>query len=513
MRARFIKPVITNNVCDDDQVVADEPLSPAARLFQSTELNCSIIIVLGSNTIIDVDAVKSGFMNSMVKHPRFSSLFVKDDQNGGQMSWRRTKVDIHKHVFAPELDPNMELPDKFVEDYASNLTKTGLDLAKPLWELHVLNVKTSDANATAILKLHHSIGDGISIMSLFLASSRKASDLESLPTLPKTKRPTSFWNNCHGFWGVLFTIWTMILMVFNTLVDVMNFAATALFLRDTDTPLKGTSVDIGLSCKRIVHRIVSLDDIKIVKSAMNTTINDVLLGITMAGLSRYLNGKYATRSYSDERDQITGSKNGNYLPANIRLRSTLLYNLRPSTGIESLAEMMEKDSKVRWGNLIGYVLLPITIALPDDPLDYVRKAKAIVDRKKFSFEAICSYSVGRFILELFGLKRTAAVMHKTISNTTMSFSNVVGPREEISFYGHHLSYIAPSVYGQPQALTVHWQSYGEKMILVLTVDPDVIPDYNNLCTDFEASLKLIKDAVIQGGAAVPLQAKTGHKQD
>lgn len=500
MRGRFIKPVVTKNISDDQHVVADEPLSPAARLFHSTQLNCSIIIVLGSNSIIDVDAVKSGFMNSMVKHPRFSSLFVTDDKNGEKMSWRRTKVDIHKHVFAPELDPNIELADKFVEDYASNLTNTGLDLAKPLWELHILNVKTSDANATAILKLHHSIGDGISIMSLFLASSRKASDLESLPSLPKTKRPTSFWNNHHGFWGPIFTICTMILMVFNTFVDVMNFAATALFLKDTDTPLKATSKDIGLSRKRIVHKIVSLDDIKLVKSAMNTTINDVLLGITMAGLSRYLNGKY-------------GSKNGNYLPANIRFRSTLLYNVRPSAGIESLAEMMEKESKVRWGNLIGYVLLPITIALPDDPLDYVRKAKAIVDRKKFSFEAICSYSVGRFILELFGLKKTAAVMHKIISNTTMSFSNVVGPREEISFYGHQLSYIAPSVYGQPQALTVHWQSYGEKMILVLTVDPDVIPDYKDLSADFEASLKLIKDAVIQGGAAIPVQAKTGHKQD
>ncbi|KAK1399440.1 O-acyltransferase WSD1-like [Heracleum sosnowskyi] len=513
MKPRFIKPVITKNIGDDHVVADDEPLSPAARLFQSTELNCSIIIVLGSNSIIDVDAVKSGLMNSMVKHPRFSSLFVIDDKNGGQMSWRRTEVDIHKHVFALELDPNMELPDQFVEDYASNLTKTGLDPAKPLWELHVLNVKTSDANATAILKLHHSIGDGISIMSLFLASSRIASDLESLPSLPKPKRPTSFWNNCRGFWGILFTIWTVIMMVFNTFVDVMNFAATALFLKDTDTPLKGTSEKIGLSRKRMVHRIISLDDIKLVKSAMNTTINDVLLGITMAGLSRYLNGKYATRSYPNEMDQITGSKNGNHLPENIRFRSTLLYNLRPSTGIESLAEMMEKESKVRWGNLIGYVLLPITIALPDDPLDYVRKAKAIVDRKKFSFEALCTYSVGRFILDLFGLKQTAAVMYKTISNTTMSFSNVVGPREEISFYGHHLSYLAPSVYGQPQALTVHWQSYGEKMILVLTVDPDVIPDYNNLCTDFEASVKLIKDAVIQSKAAGTVQAKTGHKQD
>lgn len=66
--------------------------------------------------------------------------------------------------------------------------------------------------------------------------------------------------------------------------------------------------------------------------------------------------------------------------------------------------MMEKESKVRWGNWMGYVLLPISIALEDDPLDYIRKAKATIDRKKLSFEAICSFSVGRLILDLFGLK-------------------------------------------------------------------------------------------------------------
>lgn len=49
------------------------------------------------------------------------------------------------------------------------------------------------------------------------------------------------------------------------------------------------------------------------------------------------------------------------------------------------------------------------------------------------------------------------------------------------------------------ALTVHWHNYGEKMIFVLTVDPNVIPDYNNLCTNFEKSLQLIKEAVVQRG--------------
>nr|XP_017217931.1 PREDICTED: O-acyltransferase WSD1-like isoform X2 [Daucus carota subsp. sativus] len=438
MSEKFIEPIITRNISAGDHegtTMEDEPLSPSARLFQSPQLNLSVLIVLGSKTLIDANTVKYGLMNSSAQHPRFSSLLVTDDENGGRMSWRRTEVDIHEHVFTPDLNPNMELADDFVEEYISDLTSTRFDYAKPLWELHILNVKTSDANATAVLKLHHSIGDGISIMSLFLASTRKASDLESMPSVPKTRRQTSLLNNnCNGFWGILCTIWTLIMMLFNTFVDAVNFAATAFFLKDTDNPIKlRTPEDARFTRrKRILHRIVSLDDIKLVKSAMNATINDVLLGITMASISRYLNEKYASRS-DGYKQQHKASKEENNLPAKIRLRSTLMYNLRRQSTV---------------------------------------------------------------------IEQYAAMMHKIISNTTMAFSNVVGPREEISFYGHHVSFIAPSVFGHPQALTVHCQSYADKMILVLTVDPDVIPDYRTLSAEFEASLELIKNAVIERGLAV-----------
>lgn len=48
------------------------------------------------------------------------------------------------------------------------------------------------------------------------------------------------------------------------------------------------------------------------------------------------------------------------------------------------------------------------------------------------------------------IKQTAsALSHKIITNTTMCFSNLVGPLEEIEFYGHPMDYIAPSSYGQP----------------------------------------------------------------
>ncbi|KAK5818923.1 hypothetical protein PVK06_023873 [Gossypium arboreum] len=130
---------------------------------------------------------------------------------------------------------------------------------------------------------------------------------------------------------------------------------------------------------------VSLDDIKLVKNAMNTTINDVALGITQAGLSRYINKIYG----GNNKDE--GAIEMDNLPKKIHLRSTLLINIRPSAGIQPLADMMEKDAKAKWGNWIGYVLLLFTIAIRDDPLDYVRDAKATIDRKKRSLEAIFTF--------------------------------------------------------------------------------------------------------------------------
>ncbi|KAK2968080.1 hypothetical protein RJ640_000495, partial [Escallonia rubra] len=164
---------------------------------------------------------------------------------------------------------------------------------------------------------------------------------------------------------------------------------------------------------------------------------------------------------------------------------------------QALADMMEKESKVKWGNRISFVLLPFTIAIRDDPFLYIRDAKAVMDRKKLSYEAICTFRYAHLVFKLFGLKPVAALTHKIVSNTTLAFSNVVGPQEEISLYGHPVTYIAPTVYGHPLALTLHFQSYCDKLTISMAVDEDVIPDPHRLCNDLEESINIIKAAVLK----------------
>ncbi|KAK8487484.1 hypothetical protein V6N13_030873 [Hibiscus sabdariffa] len=161
-----------------------------------------------------------------------------------------------------------------------------------------------------------------------------------------------------------------------------------------------------------------------------------------------------------------------------------------------MADMMKKKSKAKWGNKFGFICVPFSIALENDPLDYLREAKAIVHRKKLSLQAFCTYLTNNFVVRLFGSKVSACLAYRVFSHTTMSISNVVGPVEEISFFGHPIAFIAPTVFGHPQALTIHFQSYVDKMSIVVAVDPNVISDPHLLCDDFQESLKLFKDAIV-----------------
>ena len=62
-----------------------------------------------------------------------------------------------------------------------------LDRSRPLWDMHILNVKTSDAEAVGVIRSHHSLGDGTSLISLLLACTHKTSDPKDT-VIPSLKR-------------------------------------------------------------------------------------------------------------------------------------------------------------------------------------------------------------------------------------------------------------------------------------------------------------------------------------
>lgn len=56
--------------------------------------------------------------------------------------------------------------------------------------------------------------------------------------------------------------------MWNTVVDVGYMIVTGLFLDDTETPIRAPA-GVEFRPRRVVYRTVSLDDMKVIKNAMN----------------------------------------------------------------------------------------------------------------------------------------------------------------------------------------------------------------------------------------------------
>lgn len=183
----------------------------------------------------------------------------------------RTEVNLEDHIIVPKLNlKEIKSPDKFVEDCLYNLSKSTLDKSKPLWEIHILNIEVSeDVKAIAIFRIHHSLGDGMSLISLVFALTRKSSDPTALPTIPCPKINTNKSIDRKGFlylWRLVVGLWMIITLFWNTCMDLLLFIATAWFLKDA-SPLKSSPTGANVP-RRIVYKIFSLDDMQLVKNAI-----------------------------------------------------------------------------------------------------------------------------------------------------------------------------------------------------------------------------------------------------
>uniref|UniRef100_A0ACD5TSE6 Uncharacterized protein n=1 Tax=Avena sativa TaxID=4498 RepID=A0ACD5TSE6_AVESA len=455
----------------------EEPMSPTGRML--ADVGFYIVVVMGLAEPVNLPVFRAGIETELLtRFPRFRSVQVTDESKGGKPRWVQTAVNVDDHIIVPTLNPAAVAsdPDKTVEDYVSSLSTLPMDRRRPLWEFHFLDFPTSEATSTAVLRLDHSIGDAMSIITLLMASSRSTADPARLPAMPPPprrtgaiyqRRPLSSPGYC------LVWIWSYFVLMWHTLLDVVLIVAMILFSSDPRTIF--TCEDDGrhneTRRKRFVHRTFSLDDVKFIKTVMNCTINDVLVGVTSAALSQYY-----------------FRKSGDIRTKRICLRSFLPVNTRPISSRQTYV------TKVETGNRVGSIVCPFYIALHDDPLEYVREAKMLMRRKKSSLEVMITQMAGELLVKYFGIKIGAFLFRRILTQTTILLSNVVGPAEQITLCGHPVAFLGISIYGQPQAVTVHYLTYGSSIKITLAVDDKQFPDCHKILDDFAESIKLIRNA-------------------
>ncbi|GJP40949.1 hypothetical protein CLOM_g606 [Closterium sp. NIES-68] len=342
-----------------------------------------------------------------------------------------------------------------------------------------------------------------------------------------------------GVVGVRRRAWQVALVLGNTLWHVAAFMAVLMWRADTDTCVKmkagkgkkgggavvqqpdggrggaeaGGGNGGGENGGRFVFGVsgpLSLSDISRVRRAFGATINDVSVTIISGGLDRYLQHHHAQAKEAGEPAPVVTSP----LPASVRLSALCLVNIRPTPGLQEMASMLAGRSKARWGNCLGTFLLPLPVhspsltkGLPNTEGANVkntdenaagevvgrlkssdeqaagevegrrlRMVAAMCASKRQSLEAHYNYVNARLVLATAGMKAAGALMHRLCHQTTISFSNMMGPVEEVSLGGHAIARISPTVVGQPHALTLHFQTYNGSAHIVLSALRENVPD-------------------------------------
>ncbi|KAK1439939.1 hypothetical protein QVD17_05764 [Tagetes erecta] len=451
----------------------DQPLSPAGRLFVQPATHQIINCVLGLKRAIDINEVRAVLNESlMIKHPRFSSLLITNKQ--GLEHWRKIDIDIDRHIILrPHPISHGDDDEEIVNDYIADLTVSSpLSIDKPLWEVHIL-----EAHKCVVLRIHHALGDGISLVSLMLTMCRKRDDLEQTPTI----EPLVSSKRDGGKLGILEQVLRLLKVIWFTVIYVTEFAMRGLWLSDGKTVVSGGD-GVEMWPRKLVTAKFSVDDMKMVKSVVaNATINDVLFGVISSGLSKYLD-----------------HRSPDHLQDGLKITGVALVNLRPSPGLQDFKELMKKNAGAGWGNKVGIMLLPVYYHRNvSDPLEYLKRAKMMIDSKKLSAEAYLSHQIGQFVMKYFGAKVASTLNYKVICNTSFTISNVVGPREEITVAGIPVTYIRTTSSSLPHGITMHMVSYAGKADMQILVAKDLIPDPEKLARCFEDALREMKEYALR----------------
>lgn len=136
-------------------------------------------------------------------------------ESNGTKKWKRVKVNLENHVFIPEFQHGISLQqyDECFTNYLSNIAMVELTEHRPLWEIHIIKYPTSNAAGNWIFKLHHSLGDGYSLMGALL-SCLKRLDNPSLPvTFPSRQSTLKFPSKSQGIFTAVPRFFTRL---FNT---------------------------------------------------------------------------------------------------------------------------------------------------------------------------------------------------------------------------------------------------------------------------------------------------------
>lgn len=401
----------------------------------------------------DLATTKTAFASSFLKYVRFHSV---PEPGPGSYVWVDRGCNIDDHFIESSVDSADDVK-AYIDDVMAKDLRLGA--LQPLWEVHMVKCR-GDGASVCVFRVHHSLGDGISLMKVFLGMLKRA-DGSPYPMPSAFQRKGS-----RAKPGVV-----------KLIADFLGAFKTVLMLPvgayDTDTafttPDKPKLVYTGT---RTVVQFpeVQLDWIKKMKDVAGVTVNDVLMSATAGAIRRYCLHRKDTSVDSP----------------NVLMRALLPLSFPRDT----LSDDLEYYKGLR--NLWCFVSAKLLIG-EADPRKRLAQTSVVTNRLKTTPQAPIQMGLQNVVLPLLPTKQGHQTFHDLASRHSMVFSNVPGPTEEVFVAGvpvKTLQMVYPNILTQVGIL-----SYNGHVSMNMVLDPELIKESHKLPEFYLEELKAMGESL------------------
>ena len=357
------------------------------------------------------------------------------------------------------------------------ISSSPLNRSRPLWEVWVIE-GLEGGRLGVMLKVHHAVADGVSGASILLhLFDRSPTTIAPPAPLPEPERvPNELELITYALRSRLKEPWKFLGIAGESIrggARVLKAEATKRLLRGT-RPLAAprTLFNQSVSAQRnLATSRYPLDHMKLVKTRLGCTLNDVILGVAAGGLRDYLrmHGELPERT-------LTAA-----CPVSVRTK-------------DQFSEFNNKVS-VLWTALWTDVA---------DPIERIRRIHRSTVNAKAEFQIMGAETVSKWAEfagpRVFNLavreysRRHLADLHRPVHNLVIS--NVPGPREPLYLAGRKLEAVypmGPVMEGAGLNLTVfsyeNWVDFG------FFVDKKLVPDVWKIAQATDRAFEEIYDLV------------------
>ena len=445
-----------------------------AWLRMDNDVNLMMIVgVWLLSPAITLQALRQRASERLLQYPRFRQKVVHDATGA---SWvEDAALDITEQVVEEALPHDDAVSERAaLQQRCADLAMQPLSPARPLWQLHLIT--SYEGGSAVIMRVHHSVGDGIALMSVM----NSITDGGLAPPLQPRDVHDELDEEADWLAQAVFKPLTDLTvkaiklsgegvaksidwlahpqqhaeesadMARHGLQMLGDAAALALMPDDSPSRLKGQPA----GRKRVAwNEPIPLDLVRTVGKGLGCSINDVLLATVSGAIGSWLR---------EQGDDTTG----------MQMRAMVPVNLRPL------------DEAWKLGNRFGLAPLVLPVGIVN-PIERVFDVHARMAALKGSYQPLLAFGV----LALSGslIKPMQDLMLGLFAKkTTAVMTNVPGPREPLKFCG---SSLRQTMFWVPASghvgVGVSILSYGGGVQFGLITDDALCPEPQAIIDRFE----------------------------